>query len=900
MSNPLEGIGASTRFLIIAPEAFVAAVTPLADHKNLTGMASAVVSAESLTGYFAGADEPEKIKRGIQYAYENKGTNYVMLVGDAANFPVRFWFDWNLTVPGYTGGITPKYENGETIPCSPMGSYIQSDLYYSSLYHHTGTYPSLQAGSFDDWNQSGAGLYNQAWRDNTDPITPGVLNTTRNPDNVDGYPDLAVGRLPARNTVDITSYVDKVISYETRPTIQKLVCTFVADEAYGDLGDTTSMADVLNSPVEIDYYLIDNSGPPPAPFTNATAQQVGTQAGGSTWVSYLGHGSPNSWDGGFDSTAVEVTKEATGLPVVFACGCGTTLFMNNVPWQGAWTNPRYIDVNGVTRGPFMVNPSATPGSPGVVITDSSTNQKWGLDTPGCDPLPVPTPKPAPLNIANDCFAGPWLFDNSPGGAIAYIGDHCVAPDTYPARIENYLLTAYAEAVNPVLGDLYLSAQRQYWAGPDSHDAATSGLTDYHGIPRLYLGWMVFFGDPSLRVPSLTGRLAQRIGNFDEDMVTEILVSSSWGIAILKQQSATMTAVAAIPDGTRIGGWLLETGANTLGPIADYDGDGHDEILIRSGWGLAILKLVNGAFTQLAIAASGSEIGSWQLDTTQDVFGPVGDFDGDGQQEILVSGPAGVAILKLVNGTLTAIAQEANGSNLGGWMLETGQNRFGVAADVDGDGHAEIVVTSTWGLGILKLSGNILKTMVIQPNGTSFGGWKLETTANSIVAAGDFDGDDSDELLITSDWGLGILKLSGSTLAGLVVQPNGIRFGTWLLETGANQIGPVGDFDGDGRDEILITSPWGLGILKLDGTTLTTLVVEANGTRLGEWVLATPADRFGLTTADRSSGQADLIAASRWGLGILQLNGSTLESTVMQANGTRLGGSWLLETTENEL
>jgi hypothetical protein len=29
--------------------------------------------------------------------------------------------------------------------------------------------------------------------------------------------------------------------------------------------------------------------------------------------------------------------------------------------------------------------------------------------------------------------------------------------------------------------------------------------------------------------------------------------------------------------------------------------------------------------------------------------------------------------------------------------------------------------------------------------------------------------------------------------------NGTRFGGWNLQTGDNRFGPVGDFDGDGRD-----------------------------------------------------------------------------------------------------
>ena len=32
--------------------------------------------------------------------------------------------------------------------------------------------------------------------------------------------------------------------------------------------------------------------------------------------------------------------------------------------------------------------------------------------------------------------------------------------------------------------------------------------------------------------------------------------------------------------------------------------------------------------------------------------------------------------------------------------------------------------------------------------------------------------------------------------------NGTRFGGWLLNTGDNQFGPVGDFDGDGRVDVV--------------------------------------------------------------------------------------------------
>ena len=138
-------------------------------------------------------------------------------------------------------------------------------------------------------------------------------------------------------------------------------------------------------------------------------------------------------------------------------------------------------------------------------------------------------------------------------------------------------------------------------------------------------------------------------------------------------------------------------------------------------------------------------------------------------------------------------------------------------DFDGDGHADIPVKSPWGIGISgKAISGTLNALMMAPNGTRFGGWLLNTADDRLDMMADFDGDGRAEILITSPWGIGILKLSGGALNALMMAPNGTRFGGWLLNTADNRFGLVADFDGDGHAEILITSPWGIGILKLSG------------------------------------------------------------------------------------
>jgi hypothetical protein len=477
------------------------------------------------------------------------------------------------------------------------------------------------------------------------------------------------------------------------------------------------------------------------------------------------------------------------------------------------------------------------------------------------------------------------FDSYGGGVFKHTtgnsrGGHCV------------LVVGYSDA-------------NQAWICRNSWGAGFGGVTHADGTGAGF--FMIAYGDSNIDnsfygchgiVVPPASRLAQRVGDVDGDGHTEVIVTSPWGIGILKQAGATMTAPMMAPNGTRFGGWLLNTGDNTFGPIADYDGDGRAEILVTSPLGIGILKESGATLTAPMMAPNGTRFGTWTLDTANNQFGPAGDYDGDGHAEILVTSPSGIAILKLVGGALTALMTANNGTRFGGWLLNTADNQFGPAADYDGDRHNELFVASPWGIGILKLSGTALTTPMMQPNGTRFGGWLLNTADNNFGEAGDYDGDGHAEILVNSPWGLGILKMAGATMTAPMMQPNGTRFGGWVLNTADNQFGPPADYDGDGRVELLVTSPWGLGILKMAGATMSAPMMAPNGTRFGGWLLNTADNQLGIAGKYAGGRQAEILVSSPWGIGILQLSGSTLTAPMMQPNGTRFGG-WLLNTGDNE-
>lgn len=428
-------------------------------------------------------------------------------------------------------------------------------------------------------------------------------------------------------------------------------------------------------------------------------------------------------------------------------------------------------------------------------------------------------------------------------------------------------------------------------GGAAYDATGHNL-DY-GFGRVNAFRAVMRAMQSLTIDGL------RDTDHDGDRLAEIPITSPWGLGTLKFGGGTLTSPAMAPNGSRFNGWLLNTADNRFPVSGDFDGDGISEMLVTSPWGIGVLKVAGTSYTALMLAPNGTRFGGWLLNTADNRFGPVGDFDGDGRIEILVRSPWGIAVFKLAGSTFTPTIMAPNGTRFGGWLLNTADNRFGPVGDYDGDGRTEMLVHSPWGLGMFEQVGGTFDAPRLFPNGTRFGGWLLHTGDNWFGPAGDIDGDGRAEVMVSSPWGLGMLEMSGSGFGVPMMAPNGTRFGGWLLNTFDNRIRAAADFDGDRTDELLITSPWGIGVLQLAGGTLTSVMLKPNGTRFGGWLLNTADNHFRRCRELTGGGRASILVESPWGVGIFVLNGTTFDVPMMAPNGTRFGG-WLLNTHDNQL
>ncbi|MGQ4875676.1 MAG: C25 family cysteine peptidase, partial [Promethearchaeia archaeon] len=168
--------------IIITPDisGFVNAVKPLSDWKNKKGVKTVILSNYS---QYEGSDGPEKIRNMIKSYYEKYNIRWVLLAGDAQEdiLPIREVYNPD----------TVRWKENEAVGDE---YYKPTDYYYADL---TG-----------DWDNDKDGKYGEAPQDNSNGV-----------DEIDWYPEVYVGRLPADSKSELETMVNKSLKYETDPQI---------------------------------------------------------------------------------------------------------------------------------------------------------------------------------------------------------------------------------------------------------------------------------------------------------------------------------------------------------------------------------------------------------------------------------------------------------------------------------------------------------------------------------------------------------------------------------------------------------------------------------------------------------------------------------------------------------
>jgi Peptidase family C25 len=118
--------------------------------------------------------------------------------------------------------------------------------------------------------------------------------------------------------------------------------------------------------------------------------------------------------------------------------------------------------------------------------------QWDVSHPPGIVIPPPAAYDF-VSAASRTFAYSWLF--SSGGAIAYFGENEVMEDQNGTALLSYMLAQYAQGARS-LGTIWHKAHQQYF---QNFAANPGGMDPNFTPPRIYLGIMEMFGDPSLRL-----------------------------------------------------------------------------------------------------------------------------------------------------------------------------------------------------------------------------------------------------------------------------------------------------------------------------------------------------------------------------------------------------------------
>jgi hypothetical protein len=204
--------------VIICPMEFENLLDPLVQHKNQMGIQTIIKTTEDIYQEFSGRDESEKIKYFIKDSLEQWKINYVLLVGGLKG-QSNEWY------------VPVRYSNLHD-RAFWNDSYV-TDLYFADIYRYN---ESTQSYEFEDWDKNNNDIFGE-WTWIYDPDRGWWYDLDKK-DDLDLYPDVAIGRLPCRSSQEVHNVVEKIITYEQNSYGQDWFKTVI----YGG-GDTVPFSD---------------------------------------------------------------------------------------------------------------------------------------------------------------------------------------------------------------------------------------------------------------------------------------------------------------------------------------------------------------------------------------------------------------------------------------------------------------------------------------------------------------------------------------------------------------------------------------------------------------------------------------------------------------------------------
>jgi len=333
--------------------------------------------------------------------------------------------------------------------------------------------------------------------------------------------------------------------------------------------------------------------------------------------------------------------------------------------------------------------------------------------------------------------------------------------------------------------------------PEAISSGTGAFTITNGGVGSFGGW------------SATACAAKVPGDFNGDGVIDIALTGVPGWSTIPVAtsigggnfSVTNSGVGAFA------GWVTTAGVKVL--VGDFNGDGKDDIALTGGSGWSTIPVATstggGNFT-----ITNNSVGDFATLAAGGAVAVVGDFNGDGKADIALTGGAGW--------TTIPVATSTGGGNfiitnnpVGGfatWAAVPGVKV--VVGDFNGDGKDDIALLGGTGWDTIPVASSLGQGKFNITNGVvgDFATWAATPGVKVVVA--DFNGDGKDDIALIGVPGWTTIPVATSIGNGNFTITNSSvgDFAAWAATPGVKIL--VGDFNGDGKDDIALTGPSGWG------------------------------------------------------------------------------------------
>ncbi len=309
--------------LIITPSEFSSALNPFVSYKNNKYVKTKIVFLENIPSQ--GLDTQESIKYFIKNEIETSNIKYVLLVGSANKFPVRY--SW--------------------IPYAGYEDNFPSDLYYADVYKGN--------MEFASWDADKDGKHGEYPTDNNE---------------IDIYPDVYLARIPCNNINEVTTVINKIINFEENNVWKDNIIVCGGDTVLGD-NESIDEGEYINQ--EVLTYMngfdstrlwVPGGSPGSGDKLLSTANIIfEINKGLADFVDFEGHGWYDRWATHphededwirFKTSDLSLLTNTDKFPIVFLDGCFCSKFTEDSNCIG-WSLIKRFDAGAI----------ATFGSSGI-------------------------------------------------------------------------------------------------------------------------------------------------------------------------------------------------------------------------------------------------------------------------------------------------------------------------------------------------------------------------------------------------------------------------------------------------------------------------------------------------------------------------------------------------------